>query len=71
MSLEDLKVFDTKPIRCYWDEDKDEWFFCLVDVVEALSQMYEFGGSSEDYSINLTRNMRDRVASHSYEINGT
>jgi len=32
-----IKLFEDKHIRTAWDEGKEEWFFSIVDVVEALT----------------------------------
>ena len=37
MNKDGLAVFEGKKIRKVWDEEKEEWFFSIVDVVEALT----------------------------------
>ena len=32
-----LKLFESKTIRTVWNEDEEEWYFSLVDVVGAIS----------------------------------
>jgi prophage antirepressor-like protein len=32
-----IKLFDNKKIRTVWDEEKEEWYFSVVDVIEALT----------------------------------
>ena len=32
-----LKIFEDRKVRVLWDDDQQEWFFCVVDVVEALT----------------------------------
>jgi len=32
-----IKLFENKKIRTVWDEEKEEWYFSVVDVVEALT----------------------------------
>lgn len=32
-----LAIFDGKKIRRHWDEEKEKWFFSVVDVVEILT----------------------------------
>ena len=32
-----LQVFEDKKIRSVWDEEKEEWYFSVVDVVSALT----------------------------------
>jgi prophage antirepressor-like protein len=33
-----LKLFESKKIRTVWNEDEDEWYFSVVDVIGALSE---------------------------------
>ena len=37
MSQQELRIFDNNNIRSYWDEEKEQWFFCINDVVQALT----------------------------------
>lgn len=34
---QELKVFGDKQIRTYWDDVQEKWFFCVTDVVEAIT----------------------------------
>ena len=34
---EQIKLFEQKRVRSVWDEEKEEWFFSVIDVVEVLS----------------------------------
>lgn len=34
---QEIQLFGDRPIRTYWDEDKEMYYFCIVDVVEALT----------------------------------
>jgi prophage antirepressor-like protein len=33
----EIKIFDEKQVRTLWDEDTEEWYFSIIDVVEALT----------------------------------
>lgn len=33
---QEIQLFADKQIRTYWDDDKELYFFCIIDVVEAL-----------------------------------
>ena len=37
MTKEILKIFDNKNIRTVWDDEQQEWYFCVVDVIIALT----------------------------------
>ena len=32
-----IKLFETKQVRSLWDQDKEAWFFSIVDVVSVLT----------------------------------
>ncbi|MCF6263591.1 MAG: hypothetical protein L3J24_08430 [Xanthomonadales bacterium] len=34
---ESLRVFDDSSIRSLWDDEQEEWFFSIVDVVAVLT----------------------------------
>ncbi len=36
--MDNIKKFENQPIRTAWDEEKEEWYFSVSDVVEALSE---------------------------------
>ncbi|TKC01755.1 BRO family protein [Pedobacter cryotolerans] len=32
-----VKIFDQKQVRSHWDEEKEQWFFSVIDVIEILT----------------------------------
>ena len=39
MGLDDkIQLFEDKRIRTAWDEEKEEWYFSVVDVVAVLTE---------------------------------
>ena len=34
----DIKIFEDKKVRMHWDDKSEEWYFAVVDVVEALTE---------------------------------
>ena len=34
---EALQLFEEKKVRTIWDEEQEKWYFCVVDVVEVLT----------------------------------
>ena len=37
-----IKIFDEKPIRTAWDEERGEWYFSIVDVVGVLTEQNDY-----------------------------
>lgn len=35
--MNDLKLFENKRIRSVWDEEQQEWYFSIIDVIAALT----------------------------------
>jgi len=35
--MTDIKLFEAKKVRTHWDEETEQWFFSVQDVVEALT----------------------------------
>ncbi|MDR3227379.1 MAG: hypothetical protein LBT56_06880, partial [Prevotellaceae bacterium] len=33
-----IKLFEEKKVRTLWDEDREEWYFSVVDVVAVLTE---------------------------------
>ena len=36
--MDEVKLYENKQIRSVWDEEKEEWYFSVVDVVGVLSE---------------------------------
>ena len=35
--MSNLKLFEGKQIRSYWNEKEEQWYFSVVDIIEALT----------------------------------
>ena len=35
--MQELKIFEEKQIRTIWDEVQEKWYFCVADIISALS----------------------------------
>ena len=33
-----IKLFEEKKVRTVWDDEQEQWYFCVVDVVEVLTE---------------------------------
>ena len=40
--LKNLAIFEEKNIRRIWDEEKELWYFSVVDIVQALIQQADY-----------------------------
>ncbi len=39
-----IKLFEEKKVRTVWDDEKEQWYFCVVDVVEVLTESKDPSG---------------------------
>ena len=37
MSKQEIKIFENKKVRTVWDTNSEQWYFCVIDVVEVLT----------------------------------
>lgn len=37
-----LQLFEDQPIRTAWDEENEEWYFSIVDVVSVLTESVDY-----------------------------
>lgn len=35
--MSNIKLFETKKVRTHWDEETEQWYFSVIDVIEALT----------------------------------
>jgi hypothetical protein len=33
-----IKIFEQKKIRSHWDDEKEKWYFSIIDVIEVLTE---------------------------------
>ncbi len=50
-----LQMFEDQPIRTAWDEDQEEWFFSVVDVVAVLTEQPDARHAAKYWSVLKTR----------------
>ena len=34
---QEIKIFEDKKVRTVWDSETEQWYFCVADVVEVLT----------------------------------
>ena len=35
--MSNIRLFESKKVRTHWDEEKEVWYFSVIDVIEALT----------------------------------
>ena len=35
--MNNIKLFEQKKVRTHWDDEKQKWFFSIIDVIEILT----------------------------------
>ena len=48
---EKLQLFEDQPIRTAWDDEREEWYFSVVDVVGALTDQTDTRGASTYWAV--------------------
>ena len=49
--MDEIKLYDDKQIRSVWDEEKEEWYFSVVDVVGVLTEQENARGASTYWAV--------------------
>ncbi len=47
----EIQLFENKRIRSAWDEQKEEWYFSVVDVVGALTEQSDYDGARNYWKV--------------------
>ena len=48
--IEKVQLFENKKVRTAWDEEKQEWFFSIVDVCGVLTDSKDYNTSRKYWS---------------------
>ena len=46
-----IKLYENKEIRSVWDEEKEEWYFSVVDIVGVLTEQENARGASTYWAV--------------------
>lgn len=52
---DNIQLFEDQPIRTAWDEEKEEWFFSIVDVVRVLTDQPDTRRAAKYWSVLKVR----------------
>lgn len=50
-----LKLFENKKIRYIWNDDEDDWYFSVVDIVEVLAESKDYQTARNYWKVLKTR----------------
>ena len=53
-----IQLFEDKKIRTAWDEENEEWYFSIVDVVEVLTEQADHQGAGNYWKV-LKKRLKD------------
>ncbi|MBI9038700.1 MAG: Bro-N domain-containing protein [Bacteroidales bacterium] len=63
--MSNIKLFQTKQVRTYWNENEEKWYFAVVDVIEILTESikprdywYRLKKREKENGIELSTNCR-------------
>lgn len=55
MSADKMKLFEDRKIRAEWDDENEEWWFSVVDVVGALTEQVDSDGARNYWKVLKNR----------------
>jgi len=55
MDDKNIKLFENKRIRSVWDEDEQEWYLSVVDVVSILTEQADYRSATKYWNTTKTR----------------
>lgn len=64
---DNIQLFENQRIRTAWDEEREEWYFSVVDVVAALTDQPDSRHAAKYRSILKTR-LKKRRQSVDYKL---
>ena len=50
--MENLQLFEDQAIRTAWNEEEEEWYFSVVDVVGALTDQPDIRRAAKYWSVD-------------------
>lgn len=61
--VEKIQLFENKKVRTVWDEEKQEWFFSIVDVCGVLAESKDYDTARKYWS-----KLKERLIAEGYEL---
>ena len=58
-NIEKLQLFEEQVIRTAWDEEAEEWYFSIVDVVGVLTEAADYDTARNYWKVTKHRMIKD------------
>lgn len=59
--MNNMQLFENQPVRMAWDEEREEWYFSIVDVVKVLTEQQSTRGASDYWHVLKNRLKKEGV----------
>ena len=50
-----IQLYENQPIRTAWDEENEEWYFSVVDVIGVLTEQPNYNGARDYWKVMKSR----------------
>ena len=61
--IERIQLFENKNVRTTWDEEKQEWFFSIVDICGILTEQPDYDGARKYWKV-----LKGRLIAEGFEL---
>ena len=61
--IEKIQLFENKKIRTAWDEEKQEWYFSIVDIRGILTEQPDYDGARKYWKV-----LKGRLIAEGFEL---
>ena len=59
INIEQLQLFEEQAIRTAWDEENEEWYFSIVDIVGILTEQADYDGARNYWKVTKHRMIKE------------
>lgn len=59
INIEQLQLFEEQAIRTAWDEENEEWYFSIVDIVGILTEQSDYDGARNYWKVTKHRMIKE------------
>lgn len=61
--IEKIQLFESKKVRTAWDEEKQEWYFSIVDICGILTEQPDYDGARKYWKV-----LKGRLIAEGFEL---